>query len=127
MLERAIPYPDNIMPRLIYRKSMRETSVKPKLRLKRKRSHSYRSMERLPPSLWKLILQLSYERSFARLRSFSICICNKRPTVYALHPQIYVAELPLDPLLYKERASPLGEGEVLVFNVPFILSRVSLV
>ncbi len=27
MLERTFPYPDNIMPHLIYRKSIRETSV----------------------------------------------------------------------------------------------------
>jgi len=35
------------MPVLIYRKSIRETSVTPKRKPKRKQSHSYRSMERL--------------------------------------------------------------------------------
>ena len=75
------------MPVLIYRKSIRETRVTRKRKLERKQSRSYRSMEtKLAP--WKLILQLTFERSFTRLRPFSVCINNKRPTVYALHPQI---------------------------------------
>ncbi len=87
MFERAFPYPDNVLPRLIYRKSIRETRVTPKRTLERKRSHSYRSMERLPPSPWKLILQLSYWTNFYEIASILgmhqmqmvYCLCLASP------------------------------------------------
>jgi len=46
MFEQIFPYPDNITPLLIYRKSMRETPTTPKRKLERKQSPSYRSMEK---------------------------------------------------------------------------------
>lgn len=86
MFEQIFPYPDNMMPHLIYRKSMRETLANPKVKLERKQNLSYRSMEILFHQ--KSILQLTFGRSFTRLRPFSTCINSKNPTVYALQSHI---------------------------------------
>src|SRR3989344_6639333 len=53
----------------------------------------------------KLILQLTFERIFTRLRSFSVCIKDKRPTVYALHPQLFTYQRSLYSLLISRSVS----------------------
>jgi len=57
MFERTFPYPDNIMPRLIYRKSISETPLMLKRKMEQMRTHYRSKVNELP---WKLILQLSY-------------------------------------------------------------------
>ena len=87
------------MPLLIYRKSIRETSVTPKRQLKQKRSHSYRSMERQPLLLWKLILQLSYWTNFYEITSIldmhqihtAYCLCLAVPCFQAPHPENFLS------------------------------------
>src|SRR3989338_7852613 len=72
---------------------MRETPTTPKRKLERKQSPSYRSMEKQNLSPWKLILQLTCERIFTRLRPCSTCINRERLPVYALHPQILLCKI----------------------------------
>src|SRR3989338_8704611 len=85
---------------------MRETPTTPKRKLERKQSPSYRSMEKQNLSPWKLILQLTCERIFTRLRPCSTCINRERLPVYALHPQILLFEILFQTPIY---SPPSGE------------------